>query len=167
MNKTVVLLGIFIQIASIICLTTWPLPSSISQGGSSIGIDPSTFLITTNSTSQILQTGINRYISKGLIFPFTDTDAPITPTLTSLTISVLSNDETLQLGFDESYTLNLPSGSSTGTITSNSIWGALRALETFSQLVDYSDTENNYAINCIPTVISDAPRFEWRFVFNF
>uniref|UniRef100_A0A7S4I501 beta-N-acetylhexosaminidase n=2 Tax=Vannella robusta TaxID=1487602 RepID=A0A7S4I501_9EUKA len=38
----------------------------------------------------------------------------------------------------------------------------MRGLETFSQLVDYSDNSTSYSINCLPTIISDTPRFPWR-----
>lgn len=167
-NKSVVIIISFVaiillQVSSIVSLTTWPLPSSISQGTGRISIDPDTFQITTSSSSKILQLGIDRYLTKGLIFPFSDTVTPTQTTLLSLSVTVNSDNESLQLGVDESYSLTINSGSTTATLQANTVYGALRGLETFSQLVDYSDADNNYAINCVLTIISDSPRFSWRF----
>jgi hexosaminidase len=48
-------------------------------------------------------------------------------------INVLSSNESLQLGTDESYTLNITSPNI--TLTANTTYGALRGLETFAQLL--------------------------------
>lgn len=56
----------------------------------------------------------------------------------------------------ESYNLTV---SESSTLKAKSIWGALRGLETFSQLV-YTDSDNTYYIN--KTDIIDEPRFGYR-----
>ncbi|CAF3009680.1 unnamed protein product [Rotaria sp. Silwood2] len=58
---------------------------------------------------------------------------------------------------NESYTLVVEKGHA--TLNSVSIWGALRGLETFSQLV-YPDEDLLFAIN--ETIIYDFPRFQHR-----
>jgi len=58
---------------------------------------------------------------------------------------------------DESYTLMVTTGSA--KLNSNSIWGVLRGLETFSQLI-YENGNGGLQINS--TSITDAPRFSWR-----
>ena len=64
----------------------------------------------------------------------------------------------LQLGVDESYSLSLsPSG---GTLTAPSVWGALRGLETFAQLVQWDG--DRYVLCSLPLTLADAPRFAWR-----
>ncbi|XP_041375502.1 beta-hexosaminidase subunit beta-like [Gigantopelta aegis] len=61
---------------------------------------------------------------------------------------------------DESYELKL--SSTTQSLTSSSVWGALRGLETFSQIV-YRNDVGAYIVN--ETTISDSPRFGYRGIF--
>jgi len=65
-------------------------------------------------------------------------------------------EEYPSLNMDESYTLNI---AQTGTLIAPSVWGALRGLETFSQLIYRSD-DSGFIVNS--TRISDKPRFSWR-----
>ena len=85
--------------------------------------------------------------------------------LSSLSINIKDNSENLQLGVDESYTLTVDATPS-ASLQSNTIWGALRGLETFSQLVQWSSDpqtqENIYSIPVSPIQITDSPRFQWR-----
>lgn len=63
--------------------------------------------------------------------------------------------------YNLSVNLNGPNGTPNAILSSESNWGFLRGLETFSQLVyrlDYS--KSLYSIN--ETIISDAPRFKHR-----
>lgn len=103
-----------------------------------------------------------------------------TMTITSLVVKVLdSNDNALQLGVDESYILNItangpqrsfissfivPSSCNCfilgAILMSNKIWGALRGLETFAQLVQWNGTAQ--IIPRTPISIHDAPRYPWR-----
>lgn len=78
--------------------------------------------------------------------------------LESLTVNVHQPCEDYpQLESDESYTLKV--SSTTATIEANSAWGALRALETFSQLL----IENEFGELLINhTHIHDFPRFNHR-----
>lgn len=57
----------------------------------------------------------------------------------------------------------VPSDGSLAVITARTQWGAIHALESFSQLVQWSPrTAPTYAINFAPIAITDAPRFPWR-----
>ncbi|KAK8782739.1 hypothetical protein V5799_015919 [Amblyomma americanum] len=60
---------------------------------------------------------------------------------------------------DESYTLNIPEQGD-AMLTSRTVWGALRGLETFSQLVHQDPVSKAYLVNV--TVIDDIPRFAYR-----
>ena len=60
---------------------------------------------------------------------------------------------------DESYTLNITS-ISVARITADTVWGALRALETFSQLVYENEISKELLINS--THINDFPRYKFR-----
>ncbi len=64
-----------------------------------------------------------------------------------------------KLGDDESYSIAVPErDSQNALIKANTIWGAIRGLETFSQLI-YRDSNKTY-INV--TQIEDWPRFQYR-----
>eukprot|EP01133_Synstelium_polycarpum_P014502 gene14502-17116_t len=90
----------------------------------------------TSSTSQVLAVAIARY--QKLFFTF-GVGAKTTKPASTLNLVIASSSEDLQMGVDESYTLAV---SATGslTITSNTIYGAMRGLETFSQLISYNPT---------------------------
>lgn len=62
------------------------------------------------------------------------------------------------LGDDESYSLTI-NGQPTATLQAKTVWGALRGLETFSQLIYLTD-DKKYCINY--TSITDFPRFGHR-----
>jgi len=47
-------------------------------------------------------------------------------------------------------------------LNSKTVWGALRGLETFSQMVHFNFTSGVYEISQVPLKITDAPRFAWR-----
>lgn len=116
----------------------------------------------------------------------------------AIRIHVKSVDEPLQLeGVDESYSIEVRPAISTDekpndddgksgptveeyeiNVSANQLWGALRALETLAQLVQYNldhreetkslpraqnvDMRCMYKINNVPVKISDKPRFPWR-----
>ena len=81
------------------------------------------------------------------------------PLLTGITINVNSPDTTLELGVNESYTLSITT--SGAQLSAETVWGALRGLETFIQTVDYSDSMG-YFISGVSVQITDSPRFAWR-----
>lgn len=77
-------------------------------------------------------------------------------------IYVDNKDVELQLGFDESYNLTVPVDSNTATIHAKTIYGAYRALETFSQMVVYSFNDEQYILTGAPYIIYDEPTFKHR-----
>ena len=83
--------------------------------------------------------------------------------LSNITIEVRDNcsDPWPQLDIDEMYTIRVDTQDfpKQGFIFANSVWGALRALETFSQLIDHK-SDTIFAINS--TFILDYPRFSHR-----
>ena len=135
----------------------WPLPSTFTVSPTRDLSLALTFNITTTSTSQILQRGIDRYMRE-IIMTHVPDGTPKAPLVTSLAVTAKVPDETLQLGVDESYTLNIKEGES--TLSANTIYGALKGLETFSQLVVYNFTFGYYQTST--STITDVPRFKWR-----
>lgn len=77
-----------------------------------------------------------------------------------------SANETLLLGTDETYNLTIPvfsqqsSQGLSATLYAATVFGALRGLETFSQLVHFDGSVSE--IPFAPIFIADQPRYPWR-----
>ena len=86
--------------------------------------------------------------------------------LFSLSVELATDNETLGLGVDESYSLSIETTvgwGSIGRLYAQSIWGALHGLESFSQLtVRTVGQPGSVVINSSYVFIEDAPRFAWR-----
>ncbi|KAJ1826160.1 Glucosamine-6-phosphate isomerase (Glucosamine-6-phosphate deaminase) (GNPDA) (GlcN6P deaminase), partial [Coemansia sp. RSA 2708] len=80
-------------------------------------------------------------------------------TFGGLTVSVESTNEQLTLDTDESYTLDVPV-TGQATLKAKTPFGAVRGLETFSQLVSANGATK--AIVNTPVHIEDAPKFVHR-----
>jgi hexosaminidase len=86
----------------------------------------------------------------------------VTSGLQTVYVTIADNDESHpQLETDESYTLKLSTDNSC-VITAQTIYGAMRGLETFSQLVTFDHVQEAYVVLNGPWSISDAPRFPHR-----
>ena len=80
----------------------------------------------------------------------------------ALSVSVDSILETPpQLGTDESYTLTV-AASGNAVLHAATVYGALRGLESFSQLVSFDSHTATYTVQQTPLHIDDAPRFAHR-----
>ncbi|XP_065887679.1 beta-hexosaminidase subunit beta-like [Dysidea avara] len=148
----------------------WPIPYSVKcDPGLQYGIDDATFTFQGSGQGGELPTltsAFERY--RPFIVP--DTMKAKNPNvklgvdmLEMLEVNVVSNDETLALETDESYTLEFKNETTTGVysaiLTATTVYGALRGIETFSQLVHQDDTGAYYVSVC---TISDKPRFHFR-----
>nr|TKR66062.1 glycosyl hydrolase family 20 family protein [Populus alba] len=80
------------------------------------------------------------------------------PPLQALTITVKDLAAPLQHSVDESYALAIPTASSTANLTAETVWGAMRGLETFSQLVWGSKS----LLVPVGLDVWDSPLFEHR-----
>eukprot|EP00039_Didymoeca_costata_P003029 m.64664 g.64664 ORF g.64664 m.64664 type:complete len:551 (+) comp11662_c0_seq1:106-1758(+) len=83
--------------------------------------------------------------------------------LTALQVHVLSSDDTLLDTVSENYTLNVDASCTapSASITADTVFGALRGFETFSQLIVKAGT-GDYTISSVN--ITDFPRFPFRAV---
>lgn len=139
--------------------TLWPQPLSAHSGTSHAIVAPSQHFFTCSADSPLLASGFDRYTS--IVFPHQVTSAS-GHAITGLHVSVQSTDEAHpQLDTDESYTLTVPE-SGVATVTAKTVYGALRGLETFSQLVSFSFEDGSYGIEGAPWDITDKPRFPHR-----
>lgn len=117
----------------------WPLPWTINYGSNNLTISPLTFTFTSKvGTCEVIDKAMARYqkIAFAGFDPNTYQDSG-SPQITSLVISVDGGCDNgyPQLEMDEAYSISVSSSSQLATLQANQVWGALRGLETFSQLV--------------------------------
>ncbi|OMH81702.1 Beta-hexosaminidase 2 [Zancudomyces culisetae] len=143
----------------------WPVPAEMTKGNAIISIDVDHLaIVPTSHSCSILDKAISRYlymIKKEDFVPPLDYNAPnfvVSAKMTGLNITIASQDETLTMDTDESYCLTIAEG--TGVLNANTVYGALRGLETFSQLIVYN--YGKHIIKDTPITISDAPVFKHR-----
>ncbi|KAK1157948.1 beta-hexosaminidase subunit alpha-like [Acipenser oxyrinchus oxyrinchus] len=158
----------------------WPLPQSLSSSAERYPLSPRefNFLYGKGSAVQpgctVLDTAFKRYFritfsGYGGGKPLTVNKKPgcVSPDgsrcgsapLAALVVNVHKDgcDGFPDLNSREDYKLSIADG--LGSLSAVSVWGALRGLETFSQLV-YQDQEGTYYIN--KTDVVDFPRFPHR-----
>lgn len=140
----------------------WPLPQKYAPTNNAYSLDSTDFkFIATGETCDILTSAFDRYMT--IIFRQTTLffkpkyGRILQNSFSSASVKVREEcDKFPSLDMDESYDLSV--GASGISISANSVWGALRGLETFSQIVYKKNSE--YTVN--GTMISDFPRFKHR-----
>ncbi|KAI0520126.1 hypothetical protein KFK09_007597 [Dendrobium nobile] len=151
----------------------WPLPKQFTSGNLTLTVDPDITVDVQGpgGSSPIVLEAFERY--RNLVFKQQSGYALGEHDISKLTVIVASDDDTLQLGVDESYTLYVSDGSEGGgggrlsivggvSIEANTIYGALRGLETLSQLCTYNYKTKTVEVNKAPWYIHDEPRFSFR-----
>ncbi|KAI3901715.1 hypothetical protein MKW98_021879 [Papaver atlanticum] len=146
----------------------WPLPSKYTYGNNTISVNPDLSLdISGNGgNSIIVSEGFQRY--REIIFKHhTRKKSGVLYDVNKLKIIVNSDNETLNLNVDESYSLFITTenGSSIiqgASIEANTVFGALRGLETFSQLCSFNYGTKSVQVYKAPWYIQDEPKFVFR-----
>ncbi|XP_060719583.1 beta-hexosaminidase subunit beta isoform X1 [Tachysurus vachellii] len=151
-------------------VTLWPLPQKYQTTPTALKLLASSFQIvhakdsTAGPSCSLLQNAFRRYFN--YIFDYVkkhsaDQDKVSDLELTELQVWITSTDPECDgypsLKTDESYKLSV--NQPTAVLKASNVWGALRGLETFSQLV-YEDNYGAVTIN--KTDVSDFPRFAHR-----
>jgi hexosaminidase len=183
--------------------TLWPMPSRVQseKAGATASLCPSVFDIECEAgaaaCTELFDSVKTRY--KKLIFYRQESDADdwygtdsacttkqnTSPSnkLQKIVVSITSATIDLQLESDDSYTLTVPDGGN-AVLSAPTIFGVMRGLETFTQLVhstEFLNTCNSYAgtwdedyvpssdcgalvyqIPNTPWEIQDTPRYQWR-----
>ena len=84
--------------------------------------------------------------------------------VSGLIINVTTSDDALREGMDESYELlvagDAASGQPSSLLTAATVWGALRGLESWAQVVQWNSSSGAYLVQ--HTMVVDAPRFAFR-----
>ncbi|KAJ4970928.1 hypothetical protein NE237_004027 [Protea cynaroides] len=144
----------------------WPLPSQLSHGNTTISVDPHLSLEVggKGGDSSIVREAFQRY--RDIIFKHSSRGNAVYD-ITNIKIIVESDNETLHLGVDESYSLYVAKQDGLSilgdaTIEANTVYGALRGLETFSQLCSFDYGTKSVEVHKAPWSIQDEPRFVFR-----
>ncbi|KAJ1941410.1 Glucosamine-6-phosphate isomerase (Glucosamine-6-phosphate deaminase) (GNPDA) (GlcN6P deaminase), partial [Linderina macrospora] len=162
MKITASAIGLLAAIPSV--LGIWPIPRTLKEGSSNsevwwVNITPS------GNVGPIVSGAIQRYqdiINKeSFQSPVTwnVTQVPTSGSFGGVAVSVENTNDALNLETDESYTLDIPV-SGQATLKAKTPYGALRGLETLSQLVVSNGASK--AIRNTPIHIEDSPFFPHR-----
>uniref|UniRef100_A0A5B6Z2A4 Beta-hexosaminidase n=1 Tax=Davidia involucrata TaxID=16924 RepID=A0A5B6Z2A4_DAVIN len=151
----------------------WPLPSEFTFGDDTLLVDPDLSLAVggNGGNSAIVRDAFERY--RAIIFKHSSRFSRLklwgksVYDISKLRIIVHSDNEALQLGADESYSLLVAKKDDNSivdeaTIEANSVYGALRGLETFSQLCTFDYETKTVQVYKAPWYIQDKPRFVYR-----
>lgn len=153
-------------------LPVWPQPSSWMTGTGVQELDAQQFVFsymahptTSAPTPDTLAQAFHRYLA--LMTPHrpssTATRMDAAGALRSLMVSVAdASEDPPQQGTNESYELKVPGGGAPATLKAATVYGALRGLETFSQLVLFNFSASMYSVAGVPLTVVDAPRFTHR-----
>ena len=156
----------FVVFAAILLVATcldapniWPLPKEYKYGDKTLSINTGKFRFHTTQTSNELMEAFQRYYA----IMFDRRSAPVEgEALWNVEVEVEEGKTELQLGVDESYTLEISEDGATAVISAKNIFGAMHGIETFSQLVEFDSDSMTYVLHNAPWSIKDEPRFPHR-----
>jgi len=139
----------------------WPCPKVFTASDASMTVTSKFgFKLRGNHTGPILQAAFKRYNEYIFPYPVPELDELVAPILYWLEVHLENPyDEDLQLETDESYKLKVGPGA-TAVLSAPTVFGVLKGLETFSQLVHYEPELQMYYIH--QTDIHDMPRLPYR-----
>lgn len=150
----------------------WPAPQSAALGASALSVDALDFAFSVaGADGGLLRGALARYAA--LLFvrapptePLNASLVPVVGALRALAVDVRSPDETLGPATSENYTLEVAAGAAPGadgsaTLAADTVYGAIRGLETFTQLVDFVGPLGS-AFVVRTAAVADFPRFAHR-----
>lgn len=138
----------------------WPYPSSITRTGANVSYTIQNwkdFSFRINVNNDVMNQAITRY--RKYIFTKDLASTPCPSCVKGLEIHIANPNQPLDIKSNETYSLEINPTKEFFQLRADSVWGALRGLETFSQLVEM---ENVYIIKTSNLLIRDTPRFGWR-----
>ena len=153
----------------------WPKPQRHTIGGTLLRVDADAFLFSSGTASAVIDATTDVRSSKrpagtlagaferyrAICFPPTSVVAPNAapglPVLTGLEVVVASADETLGMDTSEKYSLTIPHAGGNASLTADTVYGAIRGLETFAQMLQPD-------LTILEQSVDDWPRFPFRAV---
>nr|XP_027119180.1 beta-hexosaminidase 3-like isoform X1 [Coffea arabica] len=152
-------------------LKIWPMPVSVSHGRGTLylrndlelRIDGRMY----SDASGIFKDGFFRFLEilKGdHVFQTNISSFNSSLIIKGIHVVIVSPSDELQHGVDESYKLSVPmlGDPSYAYIEAKTVYGALHALETFSQVCYFNHSSRVIEIHQAPWIIFDEPRFSYR-----
>lgn len=148
----------------------WPLPQIWQRGNKTIEISEN-IRFDLRSQSSILSKGVERYrrliflkeVHPMIPYNWSTTASSLTSVVSTINIQVEDTSEELSVNTDESYCLVIPtSRCGKVTIKAQTVYGALYAIETLSQIVQWSPAHNVFVIPNAPWNITDYPKYKHR-----
>lgn len=157
-----------IAVVGVTAIDVWPMPRTLTTGTTPTNLDPEfNFNCVMNGGGVCPDPLPAAFIRYNNILFFADAPTPLplgSITITGLNITILANLP-LTLGVSENYTLTVPVNG-TATLQADTQWGALRGIESFSQLFVwsgyYGTNGSQYVLDSAPVTIVDYPRWPWR-----
>lgn len=149
-------------------LNLWPMPESVSYGTKSLSLSRNFGLITEGSKytdgSGILKDAFVRIVDVIRAGHALDGSVSGSNVVAGLHVVVLSPNDTLNYGVDESYRLSVPATGNPiyAQIQAQTVYGALHGLQTFSQLCNINLATRTIELYMAPWSILDQPRFPFR-----
>jgi hexosaminidase len=145
-----------VSFASLKTLPIWPLPASAVTGDDTWTLDGS-FTIVYKGTNKIAIDGVNRYLN------LIGVNNSSVGNLKSCELTI-ADDKALPVITDvtDDYKVVVGGTMSPCYISSSYVWGALRALETFTQLMYRDTATNTVKIDGVPLAVNDHTRFNHR-----
>jgi len=150
-------------------VTLWPMPETYTNGSVTATLCNG-FKFTYKGNSVILNDGLERFYGfignkpNEYIMNYNGNSKysgnDVNFNICSGNINVISDDESLELNTDVSYSLDITA--SVININSQTVFGALYGLTTLEQLILYDSVINMNIINNIPWEISDKPYYNHR-----
>jgi hexosaminidase len=147
----------------------WPIPREWTMGAETVSFYPNQLTLD-YPDNEIIEKAIERYWKilklpndKPQMVPYnwTTTSTEAKHRIKGLKISVKDLKADLEVETDESYTLSVQPNKNV-ELNSTTVWGALRGLETLTQLVKYSPAHKKLVIPHAPYLIKDSPSFKHR-----
>ena len=146
-------------VSGVVGSIVWPRVAHSNFGERELSVSPELEFSTQGEMIKTLSLAYERY--KGLIFTHA-TPSGASGVISAVLVNVKDASEGYpQLETDESYELSISSDGEVA-LTATTIYGALRGLESFSQLVLFDYDKEEYYISQIPLTIQDSPRYAHR-----
>ncbi|CAL5094964.1 unnamed protein product [Urochloa decumbens] len=147
----------------------WPMPASVARGAQTLLVSKGLELSTAGSGyadgKGVLKEAFRRMVAIVELDHVINGSYPRgSPVLAGVRVVVRSPSDELNFGVDESYKLSVPTTGNPlyAQIEAQTVYGALHALETFSQLCTFDFNARLIELHSAPWTILDKPRFPYR-----
>jgi len=156
-----VLAFLAVALSGPVASSIWPEPAHFEQGNKLRTIDGTSFVFTSSSGDiPTLTQAFDRYNKLLFTHPVKGASTPAVKVLVSVKDA---SEDYPQLDTDESYKLQISDDDKSAiSIDAQTVYGALRGIESLSQLVRFDFDIQRYVIDNTPISVDDEPRYNHR-----